>query len=166
MEALKLSLPMLLQIQLGTKMDHENTGQLTELLAFTSKYRVSEQCIMNIISALTMHGDRLTITEARSIIRSLCDLRSSPYIHYEKLLKNCINIICNNIDKLTYNEMETILTNLTDKYLQKCYRFYDERLWNLCADYVIDRNENFLNSIYLQRKFAKIVSKNRYLILI
>lgn len=84
MEAIKLSLPMLLQIQLATKMDHENTRQLTELLMFTSKYRVSKQCIMSIISALTMHGDRLTTSEARSIIRSLCYLRLSQSIHYDK----------------------------------------------------------------------------------
>lgn len=158
-EALKMALPMLLQIQLSSKMDHENTGQLTDLLMFVTRYRVADQCVMNIISGLTMHGDRLTTDEARNIIRSLCELRASKQINFDKLLENCVNVLCTNRDPaLKFEQLENTLSHMTDKCLQKCDQFYSERFWMLCADLVVDRDETFLNSIYVQRKFGKIVS--------
>lgn len=159
-EALRMALPMLLQIQLGTKMDHENTGQLTDLLLFVSRYRVADPCVMNIVSGLTMHGDRLTIDEACNIIRALSQLRTSRQINYDKLLENCVDVLCNRTDlsQLKFEQLENTLSHMTDKCVQKCDQFYVERFWNLCAEVVVARDEPFLNSIYVQRKFAKIVS--------
>lgn len=66
-DALHLALPILLQIQIGTKMDNENKSQLTDLLIFVSRFRVSDQCTMNIVNALTMHGHDLSFEQATKV---------------------------------------------------------------------------------------------------
>lgn len=156
-EALKMALPMLLQIQIGTKMDHENVGQLTELLVFVSRNSVSEQCIMNIVTALTLHGDHISLDQARSILWSLTDLKSfNP--NYEKLLQNCIKVLMRSLDLLTFEGMEATLSRMIDKYQQRYTSFYHERFYQECVNYVIQNDVGFLNAVFVQKKLSRIVS--------
>lgn len=155
-EAFKIALPMLLQIQLGTKMDHENVSQLTDLLLFVTRNAVSEQCIMNIVSALTLHGEELSHDEARSIVWSLSDLKQFNSNH-EKLLENCLNVLSKSLHNLSFEFIELTLSKLIDKYVQRFPFFYNEQFYSKCANYIVDNNVGFMNGIYVQKKFNKIV---------
>lgn len=157
-EAFKIALPMLLQIQIGTKMDHENVAQLTELLLFVSRNKVSDQCAMNIVSALCMHGADLSVSEAKSILWSLCDIRPIAEPH-EKLLANCLRVLEDQMDQMSFKDVELVLEKLIDKYGQQhCDGFYSEAFYGKCAEYCVNKNIPFMEAIYVQRKLNKIVS--------
>lgn len=160
-EAFRIALPMLMQIQLGTKMDHENPGQVTDLLQFASRNTMSEQSVMSIVSALTMHGTDLTVTEAKSVVWSLCDLEHYDE-RYDKLMHNCLEVLCDSMDKLSFGMLETTLSKMISRSSRQDGTgpsFYDEEFFKRCARYAIDKDVGLENAIYIQRKFNRIVSK-------
>lgn len=146
---------MLFQIQVPVKMDHENIPQLTELLQFVSKNRVSDKIAMNIISALTMHGENLSPDEARSIIWSMCDAKKFHPSH-EKLLRNSLTVFKNQLTHYTFDHLESTLSKLIDKFMQKHSAFYDEDFYTKCVDYVIGRDVGFVKALYVIKKLNKI----------
>lgn len=159
-EAFRIALPMLMQIQLGTKMDHENTGQVTDLLQFASRNSMSDQSTMSIISALTMHGTELSVDEARSIVWSLCDLEHYD-VHYDKLMHNCLEVLCDSVHKLSFGMIETTLSKMISRYMRHNERnaaFYDEEFFKRCVRFIIDEDVGLENAIYIQRKLNRIVS--------
>lgn len=157
-DALKMSLPMLFQIQVPIKMDHENIPQLAELLQFVSRNRISDKIGMNIITALTMHGENLSPDEARSIIWSICDSKKFLPAH-EKLLRNSLTVFKNNLTHYTFDHLDSTLSKLIDKFMQKNSAFYDDEFFSKCVEYVIGRDVGFIKGIYVLKKFNKIVSK-------
>lgn len=150
---------MLFQIQVPVKMDHENIPQLTELLQFVSKNRVSDKIAMNIISALTMHGENLSPDEARSIIWSMCDAKKFHPGH-EKLLRNSLTVFKNQLTHYTFDHLESTLSKLIDKFMQKHSSFYDEEFFTKCVDYVIGRDVGFVKALYVVKKLNKIAFIN------
>lgn len=156
-EAFKIALPMLLQIQIGTKMDHENVAQLVELLLFVAHNRVSDQCVMNIVSALTMHGNNLSSNEAKSIVWSLTEQKTITNNH-EKLLTNCFRVLEQSLDELQVKDVELTLEKIIDKYSMHYMAFYSETFYQRCVDFCVQHNANFMDAIYVQRKLNKIVS--------
>lgn len=156
-EALRIALPMLLDIQLDQQMDYENTGQLIDLLYFVAKNQVSDKSMMNVISALTLHGEDITCEEARRILSGLVEFKE-PNENSLKLLENCMKVFEKSIDQLPFDMVETTLARIIDKYAQKNPMFYNETFFNRCIQYVIENNVGFVNGIYVQRKLNKIVS--------
>lgn len=163
-DAFKIALPMLLQIQIGTKMDHEDVAQLVELLLFVAHNRVSDQCVMNIVSALTMHGDNLSSSEAKSIIWSLAELKTITSNH-EKLLVNCFLVLEQSLDELQFKDVELILEKIIEKYSMHYMAFYSETFYQRCVDFCVKHNVNFMDAIYVQRKLNKIVSNSIFKLL-
>ena len=156
-EAFQIAIPMVFQIQLSKKLDHENVQQLTELLHFAAKNKISEQNMLNIVSALTLHGDGFTVDEARSCLWSLCNLpQFEP--NSQRLLHNCLKAYKGNIMDQSFDHMETTIAKMNDKYLDGFQEFYDEELCNLCVDYLIEKNISFGQSCYLLKRFNKMVS--------
>lgn len=172
-EALKIAMPILFQIQVNYKMDHENVPQLVDLLQYIAKNKVPEQCIMNVISALTMHGDSIPPDAAKRIIWALCDLRTFSQQH-EKLLANVMDIFTRNINQYNFENIDLIITKLIDKHVSfknNQSPFYNEILLNKSAEYVVESNQGFNNAVYILKKFNKIVSickklKNRNFLII
>lgn len=159
-EAFRIALPMLMQIQLTNKMDHENSGQVTDLLQFASRNAMSEQSTMSIISALTMHGTDLSPDEARSIVWSLCDLEHYD-VRYDKLMHNSLEVLCDSVDEMAFGMVETTLSKMVSRFGRQNDRneaFYDEEFFKRCARYVVDKDMGLENAIYIQRKFNRIVS--------
>lgn len=159
-EALHLALPVLLQIQIGTKIDYENVSQLTDLLTFVSRYRVNDQCIMNIVNALTLHGTDLSVEQAQSVVWSLSTTFLPVYnSKCNKLLENAINVLKRNVDELDFIAVNTALKKMTDKYItdpEKFVKFYDETFYNKCADYVVMKDLGFENAVFIQRELNKL----------
>lgn len=159
-EAFRIALPMLMQIQLGTKMDHENTGQVTDLLQFAARNAMSDQSTMSIVSALTMHGTDLTLDEARSVVWSLCDLENYDD-RYDKLMHNSLEVICDSMsNSMTIGMIETTLSKMISRYVRQNERnaaFYDEEFFKRCARFAIDKDVGVENAVYIQRKFNRIV---------
>lgn len=159
-DTLQLALPVLLQIQIGTKIDYDNVTQLTELLSFVSRYRVNDQCIMNIVNALTLHGADLNLEQARSIVWSLSS--SSLRIHNansDKLLENAIRVMKRDFDKEDFTVLCTTLEKMINKYMYNpstYEKFYDETLYNKCGDFVVTNDLGFENATFIQRQMNKL----------
>lgn len=156
-EAFQIAIPMIFSIQLSKKLDHENVRELTELLHFVVKNKTSDQNVQNIITALTLHGESLNVDEARSCLWSICSL-SKLEPTFVKLLQNCLVVYKQNIMDQTFDQMETTISKLNEKYLDGFEEFYDEQLCNLCVDYLIEKEIGFVQSCYLLKRFNRMVT--------
>jgi hypothetical protein len=157
LEALKIAIPMVLQIQLGLKLDHENVKQLVDLLQFTSEIKVNPQCVNSIVSALSINVGNISPNQAISIIWSLSDFELINKF-YERLLRDCLDIVKRNIMDIQFNPLETTLSKLTEKIYSGQNWFYDEQFFDKCVEYTIEKKEGFHRSIYILKKFNRIVS--------
>lgn len=154
-EALRIALPILFEINLSTKIDHENIHELVDYLDFISKNKINDKCTMNVISALTLHGTNIAPEQAVNILVALADLNRYQREHF-RLLQNSYSIILNNIDKLSFDVLEFALTKVVEKIGNKVYDFYNEDFINRCADMAIQQDVGFLKSIYILKKLNKI----------
>lgn len=112
-DALRIALPMLLQIQLATKLDRDNAAQLCDLLQFATRNPLSEQACTSIVVALTLHGTELSLDQARSVVWSLADLAQPFGDPHERLLHNCLDVLCDSLLRLPFDMVETTLTKMT-----------------------------------------------------
>lgn len=154
-EAFKMSLPMLFQISVGTKLDHENVPELAELLAFAVRHECSDKSIQNVVSALTLHGDKIHVDQAKSIIWSLCDHQRFHSSH-ERLLQNCLNILVKNIQQLKFLDIESTLSKISYKILHRHPSFYREDFLEKTIDVAIERDIPFNLAVYCFKKFNRI----------
>ncbi|XP_055641628.1 FAST kinase domain-containing protein 2, mitochondrial-like [Toxorhynchites rutilus septentrionalis] len=154
-EALLLALPMLFQIQIAYKMDHENIQQLVDLLGFISKHRVSDRCVMNVVSALTLHGTNLSGMQAADALKALTEF-SFFEPQYLKLLENIFIALTERIDEVNFKTIDFIMKKIVDKNLEKYPMFYNEDYFRRCAQFIVDHNIGLLNALYFQKKFNKI----------
>lgn len=155
-DALLMALPTLLQIQISTQIDHENTAQLVELLRFVSYRKVSEACIMNICSALILCSENLSPEQAKDVIWSLSSFHLHvPKAHSDKLLEDAIRAICQaNIDEENIATFgKALLKRMTNKYLTdplEFEAFYSETFFKHCADSVVKNDLGFDNAVSIQ----------------
>lgn len=154
-EALKIALPIVFEIQLQTKMDKSNIAQIAEYLHYAERENLSNKCIETIVAAAMLHKHDFDTKSAVSIVWSICDLPADVY--YEPLLTRAVKQLTSKIDDLNYNDMETTLTKLLNKYNLKYPFYYNEEFFNSCCNYVIDKNLGVEVALYISRKFLKLV---------
>ncbi|XP_053679524.1 uncharacterized protein LOC128730499 [Anopheles nili] len=154
-EALQIALPMLLQIQIGYKLDHENVQQLVDLLEFVSRHKVNDRTIMNIVSALTLHGTNLSPEQAINALKGIASFNTF-LPQYSKLLQNIFSVLDQDLDKLPFKMLDFALKKVLDKNLEQFPMFYNEKFLNRCAQYAIDHDIGLLNALYILKKFNKI----------
>uniref|UniRef100_A0A182M1N2 RAP domain-containing protein n=1 Tax=Anopheles culicifacies TaxID=139723 RepID=A0A182M1N2_9DIPT len=154
-EALQIALPMLLQIQIGYKLDHENVQQLVELLEFVSHHKVNDRSVMNIVSALTLHGTNLSPEQAINALKALSGFHAF-LPQYEKLLQNLFAVLERDLDQIPFKMIDYVLKKLLDKNLDYYPMFYNEAFLKRCAQYAIDHDIGLLNALYMLKKFNKI----------
>lgn len=156
-EALSIALPIVFEIQLPIKMDRENITQMAEYLHYTTKSSVSDKCVETIVANAMRCSQEMDSKTAISIVWSICDLK--PDFYFEALLNKAISVLNLNIDRLQYNDMETTLTKLVNKYSKKYSFYFNESFFDLCANYVIEKQTGAEVALYISRKLFKIVSK-------
>ncbi|KFB53434.1 AGAP002598-PA-like protein [Anopheles sinensis] len=154
-EALQIALPMLLQVQIGYKLDHENVQQLVDLLEFVSLHRVNDRTVMNIVSSLTLHGTNLSPEQAINTLKALASFHTFQP-QYSKLLQNVFVVLEHQIDQLPFKMLDYVLKKVLDKNLEHFPMFYHEPFLKRCAQYVIDKDIGLLNALYVLKKLNKI----------
>ncbi|GAB0097683.1 FAST kinase domain-containing protein 2, mitochondrial [Sergentomyia squamirostris] len=154
-EAFKIALPMLFEISVSTKLDHENVHELTELLSFTVRHECSDKSVQNVVSALTLHGQNFSCEEAKSIVWSLCDYRRFQPSH-ERLLTNSLAVLLAKLDELDFSDVELILTKLTRKMTQNYHQFYNEVFFEKVIDLAIERDVSFDQTVYCFKNFNRV----------
>ncbi|XP_049279451.1 uncharacterized protein LOC125761907 [Anopheles funestus] len=154
-EALQIALPMLLQIQIGYKLDHENVQQLVELLEFVSQHKVNDRTVMNIVSALTLHGTSLSPEQAINALKALSSFHAF-LPQYEKLLQNVFAVLERDLDEVPFKMIDFVLKKVMDKNLDYFPMFYYEPFLKRCAQYAVDHDIGLMNALYMLKKFNKI----------
>lgn len=155
-EALRLALPMVFEIQFPIKVDRDNLTQLVECFQYISKKDVSARCVEDNVKSLLNYKEEIDVKSAMSIIWSICELKADEF--FEPLLTKVINSLILNIDSLSYSEIETTLSKLLRKYTPVLKFYYNETLCDVAANYLIDNNLGFDAAVYLQKRFTNIVS--------
>ncbi|XP_053697853.1 uncharacterized protein LOC128744700 [Sabethes cyaneus] len=154
-EALQLALPMLMQIQLPYKMDHDNVQQLVDLLGFVAQHKVSNRSVVNIVSALTLHGTNLNSQHAAEILIALSDFGYFEPIH-NKLLDNVFKALQKDLYQLSFKTIDFMLMKIGEKNVEKFPAFYNEAFIKKCSQFMVDKDVGILNALYFQKKLNKI----------
>nr|XP_029734193.1 uncharacterized protein LOC109413932 [Aedes albopictus] len=154
-EALQLALPMLLQIQISYKMDHENVQQLVELIGFVSQHRVSDRCVTNVVSALTLHGTSLTGIQAADVLKALTNFNNLEPLHV-KLLNNVYETLIEKIDEINFKTIDFLMKKIVEKNLDKYPMFYNDVYFKRSAQFVVNHDMGIMNALYFQKKLNKI----------
>ena len=157
-EALKIALPMVFEIHLPVKMDYPNPAHLAEYLYFASRNNLTEDSVERIVSALLEHPE-FDVKTARSIVWSVCEMQGHEM--FRPLMKKAIDSLVVHLDDLSFNDMETTLTKLISRFTRKHSYFYNQTFYESCANHVIDKDLGFKQSIYILRKFGRLVRRYR-----
>ncbi|XP_044729631.1 uncharacterized protein LOC123292981 [Chrysoperla carnea] len=154
-DALKIALPIVLDINLRTKIDTTNLNELSHLLQFASKNQISKENIDYIINVLISH-DIQNIHMAKSIVWSVCDLPVED-VAYEKLLKKCLDLISKDLSQLKCTEVDTTLSKLAQRFSSRnnAVWFYHEKFANSCAEYIIDNRLDINVANGIQRRLLQ-----------
>ena len=156
-EAICIAIPIVFNINLGLKMDHNNVVELVELFHHISKssVQISTKSMNSLVVALSLHGDNIAVKEATSLIWSLTSFRNFDPV-YEKIFYNCIDILNAKINEMHQDAVESTLTKMISSYMRGNHIFYHEKFYNNCVRYFIDKDAGYLNVSYVLRKLNKI----------
>ena len=156
-EAIQIALPIVFNLNLSQKIDHNNPHELTDLLfyATSTTMRVSSKSMTNIITALTLHGKRLELDDARSVIWSFTAMQNFEP-EFERLFNNCMSILNSNFSSLSFDHMETTLAKVITKFQRGEFFIYNEEFFNNCARFAIEKDVGYLNASYILKKFNKM----------
>jgi FAST kinase domain-containing protein 2 len=138
-------------------MDHNNPKELASLLyyATSTTMKVSSKSMMNIISALTLHGNSLELDDARSIIWSFA-MMDEVEPSYERLFQNSMSIINSNFMDLSFEHVESTLSRIISKFNSGGYFIYDEQFFNNCARYAIEKDIGYMHASFILKRFNRI----------
>lgn len=156
-EALQIAIPMIFNMNITQQLDHNNTTELAELLHFAtcSPIQIKQKSMNIIITALTLHGNELDLSEAKSIVWSFGAMRNFDP-SYLKLFNNCMNILVSKNMEMSFEDIETTLDKFIEKFQNGDYIYLHEEFFNACTATIIEKDLGFLNASYVLRKFNRI----------
>lgn len=155
-DALLIALPIVFEIQLPIKMDRDNIFQLVDCLQYISKKKVSEKCVETVVNSILKCPAEIDAKLAVGIIWSITDMKADEF--FEPLLNMALEHLIPSMNTLPFNEIETTLGKLVNKFTPKLTFYYNERYFDKCAMYVIDKDLGLESATFVLRKFNKIVS--------
>lgn len=160
--ALRIAIPIVFDLNVSLKLDHENPEEMLKLLHYVTStdMRVSDKSMMSIITALTLHGTSLSVYSAQTIISATRKLPFKYFENYDilqKLIQNCIHILNTRFEESAFPKMESTLEKLIKKYKQtNIDAFYNETFFNNCVKHLTDNDLGFSTAFYVLRKLNEI----------
>jgi len=155
-DALKLALPIVFEVQLKYKIDDNVYWQL-EYLNYSTKYRLSQETYDYLISKINRNFDQLNSKMIKNLLIFLYhkDYSTDKYID---IISRCLQILMKRIEfSANTSDIEALLTRMIHKYINDADVFYNEQFMNTVAKYLITKKENFENVGYIIKKMNKIV---------
>ena len=66
--ALKIALPIVFDLNVSLKLDHENPEEIMKLLHYVSvtEMKISDKSMMNLLSSITLHGTSISVHNAQT----------------------------------------------------------------------------------------------------
>lgn len=155
-EALKIALPMVFEINLSLKLDKSNLSQLTECLYYASRHKLSDQSVELLIKTLCDYPDEFDARSAKSIIWSITDMNADEM--FKLPLEKALNDLIVHMDEISFIDLDKTAGKLIVKYSSKHTFYYNETFFDSCVNNIIDHNLGFEEAMILLRKFIRIVS--------
>jgi hypothetical protein len=161
--ALIIAIPIVFDMNISMQLDHENPDELSKLLknVTTSNMNLKEKSITSILTALILHGTSINFECAYQILWSLT-AQNARFLEgnemVEKLVRNCIHVLLNTkFDQENFAKIEVALDKLVKKYKHTSLsHFYNENLFNKCANHVIQNDLGFSLAYHILRRFSEI----------
>lgn len=155
-DALLIAFPILFEVQLRMKADSDNISQLTDLLQYATKNKLSDGTVDFLLERIFNHK-HINAKAAVSIVWSICELKQD--VSFEPIIKRMLKIVVQNKDEIQMNEKETILTKLILRYNKKYTFYFNEEFFETVAEHVIVNDLEFQQSLWILQKFSKVVCK-------
>ena len=125
------------------------------MLQFATTFKVSDKNTMAIVTALTIHGESLTVDEAKSVVWSFSSMKTFDQ-SFEKLLFNVMKVLNDKYMEMSFESIEMTITKIIDSMMMGNMIFYDEKFLDNCVQHMINSNIGFVRSIYILKKFNRI----------
>ncbi|XP_021930969.1 uncharacterized protein LOC110835248 isoform X3 [Zootermopsis nevadensis] len=154
-DALRIAFPLVFEAQLSLKMAYDDVTSLAELLQYACKKRLSDSSLNSIIESLEKLSEDINVKTAKSVVWSLCELKT-PLPSHQALLTKCWDVLAQNIEECSYVEIEDLLTWMMKKISGKHTHFYHEGFADSCARYVVAKDCGFEEGTWVLRKLTRI----------
>ncbi|XP_018322928.1 uncharacterized protein LOC108735467 [Agrilus planipennis] len=156
-DALCIALPIVFEAQMLFRLDKDNIKEIISCLYYISKKNVSDKCKIQIITSLIKcleSNYELSGEQAKSILWSICFMKEDEI--FEPVIKATVPFLIRNLQCLSYNEIETTLQLLLQKYSPTFPFYYSAKLFDQVGEYLIDKDLGFQNGIYCLHKYLKM----------
>lgn len=125
-DALIIAIPVVFNLQISHQIDHENPEEIQKIFHHVTltEMKIGKKALLNIISALTIHGTSLSLTTSTSCLISLCRLpaRILQEKSSMKLVENLLNIL--NSPKVVFTDyslVDSVLFKMVMRYKESKY---------------------------------------------
>ncbi|KAL1501105.1 hypothetical protein ABEB36_006492 [Hypothenemus hampei] len=153
-EAMKIALPMVFEIVLPTKLNDSSVTQMADCLKYAVFNNLSYSTIEFLTQKLDNFQEEFTGQVAVSILLSLCKLPRKE--HYENLINKAATDLVVNIDNVPIIKLEICLNRLAHCYSKSYPFYYQEVLFDTCANYIIDHKIGYKRAITVARNMARM----------
>ncbi|XP_026743263.1 uncharacterized protein LOC113504943 isoform X1 [Trichoplusia ni] len=165
-DAFKLALPLAFQIHLPSELDNQDLPLLKDMLAFCSTHDLPDRYTNEVVTGLLLHDQVIDAQVAKSIIWSLCQVNCTEerYPTRVQLLHICYDILAQNIEHLSYDEVLMTAARIKGRILEKHPEYYHEQLMDAISNYVVASEVSFDKGLLVARIMSRISHTNLGLI--
>lgn len=160
-DALKLALPIVFETQIKYKLD-DNIFWHLDYLNYITKHGMSQKTFDFLVSKIISNVDQLHPKCIKTLLLNLYhkDYSTDNYIN---IINKCLNIYLDRVEYISnISEIEALLNRMILKYHTESESFYNEQYINKLVDYLIIKQENAYNILFIMKKFNRIVRKSCY----
>lgn len=149
-DALLIAIPVVFNLQISDQLDHERPEEIQKIfhhITFT-EMKIGKKALLNIITALALHGNSLSLNVATSCMISLSRvpndvIQEQPAM---KLIENCLKILNSpQVIFTDFNLVGSVLFKMIMRYKDTRYleMFYNSTFFNKVADLVVQDDLGF-----------------------
>ncbi|XP_047115538.1 uncharacterized protein LOC124795518 isoform X1 [Schistocerca piceifrons] len=154
-DALNIALPIVFEIQLPIKLDRENPSHMAEMLQYAVRNSLSDSIVSLLIDRLTGTCHKMDKKTAENITWVLLDV-DRPVLSIPFLLRQTLNIVSENINSLSFDEVHALVSKVVKKYLKTSGNFYHEEFLDSCASYVIEKRCTLEKTCWILKKLTRL----------
>lgn len=155
-EALQIAIPMVFEINLPVKLNDSNPEQMAECFQFAVNKRLSMDTINFLQRKLEEYPGEFDASTAQRVINAICSLPRDE--SYENLLRRVSTDMVVNIDDIAIIKIEICLNRLAHKFSNKYPFYYQEVIFDTCANYIVDHNIGYKRAVGVARNMARLVN--------
>ncbi|XP_049784968.1 uncharacterized protein LOC126187753 isoform X3 [Schistocerca cancellata] len=152
-DALNIALPIVFEIQLPIKLDRENPSHMAEMLQYAVRNSLSDSTVSLLIDRLTGTCHKMDKKTAENITWVLLDV-DRPVLSIPFLLRQTLNIVSENINSLSFDEVHALVNKVVKKYRKTSGNFYHEEFLDSCASYVIEKQCTLEKTCWILKKLT------------